>query len=258
MSGDITIKKSTYNRLIIGIIAALVVAAFLGGYLVGNLGPAKNSTVTFPTPIPTYNPTPNPTVAPTQPSPQAKIAISIGNSPVMGNSTASITMVEFSDFQCPFCGAFFSQTFPQVEKNYIDSGKIRFVFKNMPLTSIHPNALEAALAAQCANEQGKFWEYHDWLFTNQNSWVNLNNTDVAKSFKQYASMLGLDTNSFNSCLSSEKYSTAVNKDEQDGTIYGVTGTPTFFIGNDQKGYATISGAQPFSVFQQQLDSELSG
>lgn len=254
LSGDITIKKSTYNRLIVGIVAALVVAAFLGGYMVGNFSPSKNAVVN--TPIPTY--VPSPAVAPTQPNTLAKIAISIGDSPVMGSSSASVTMVEFSDFQCPFCGAFFSQTFSQVEKNYIDSGKVKFVFKNMPLTSIHPNALEASLAAECANEQGKFWQYHDWLFTNQNSWVNLNSTDVTKAFKQYASMLGLDANSFDSCLDSEKYSTAVNKDSQDGATYGVTGTPTFFVGNDQKGYVTISGAQPFSVFQQQLDSQLSG
>lgn len=239
-------------------ISALVVAAFLGGYLAGNMGAAKNSGLTVPMPIPTYNPVPAPAAAPAQPSPPAKIAISIGGSPVIGSAAASVTMVEFSDFQCPFCGAFYSQTFSQVEKNYIDSGKIRFVFKNMPLTSIHPNALEAALAAECANEQGKFWQYHDWLFTNQNSWVGLNSTGVTGAFKQYASMLGLDTGRFNSCLDSEKYSSAVNKDSQDGAAYGVTGTPTFFIGSDQKGYVAISGAQPFSVFAQQLDSELSG
>lgn len=258
MSGDITIKKSTYSKLVVGIVLALVVAAFLGGYIVGSYGPSKNAQVTIPTPIPTYVPTPSPAAVPAQPNVPAKISIAVGDSPAMGSSSAAITMVEFSDFQCPFCGAFFSQTFPQVEKNYIDSGKIRFVFKNMPLTSIHPNALEAALAAQCANEQSKFWQYHDWLFTNQNSWVELNDTDATMAFKQYASMLGLDTSSFDSCLDSKKYSSAVSKDAQDGATYGATGTPTFFIGNDQKGYVTISGAQPYSVFQQQLDLQLSG
>ncbi|MDE1862692.1 MAG: DsbA family protein [Thaumarchaeota archaeon] len=236
-------------------VAALVAVAFLGGYLAGGFNAAKSNAASQPAQVPTNFPTANYSATP---SPQARIAVSVGDSPAMGSPTAPVTMVEFSDFECPFCGAFFSQTFPQVEKNYIDPGKVRFVFKNMPLTGIHPNALEAALAAECANEQGKFWQYHNWLFTNQNSWVSLNSTDVAKAFKHYASMLGLDNSTFNSCLDSEKYSTAVNQDEQDGSKYGVTGTPTFFIGNDQRGYTAVSGAQPFSVFQQQLDSELSG
>ncbi len=248
MSGDITIKKSTFNKLIIGIASALVIAAFLGGYVIGNLGETKTTTQNTYQPIPTQTPT--------QPSTQTRIAISIGDSPVMGNPNAPVTMIEFSDFQCPFCGEFFSQTLPDVEKRYIESGKVRLVFKNFPLENLHPNAMAAAIAAECANEQGKFWEYHNTLFENQTSWAQLSTTDAAKTFKQYASESGLDANSFNSCLDSGKYADKINKDQLDGSRYGVDGTPTFFIGNDKKGYMELGGSQPFSAFQQELDSEL--
>lgn len=248
MSGDITIKKSTYNKLIVGIVTVLVVAAFLAGYIVGNFGETKTVTQNTYQPIPTQ--------APDQPSTQTRIAISIGDSPFMGSSNAPVTMIEFSDFQCPFCGRFFSQALPDIEKNYIDSGKVRLVYKHFPLENLHSNAMAAAIAAECANEQGKFWEYHNTLFENQTSWAQLSAIDTAKAFKQYASELGLDANSFNSCLDSGKYTDKVNKDQKDGSQYGVNGTPTFFIGNDKKGYMELDGDQPFSSFKKELDSEL--
>jgi protein-disulfide isomerase len=247
MSDDITIKKSTYKKMIFSITAALVVAAFLGGILVGNLGETKtvqNTPQTMPTQVPS------------QPA-QTRIAVSIGDSPVEGNSNAPVTMIEFSDFQCPFCERFYSQTLSQVAQNYIDSGKVKLVFKNMPLENLHPNARAAALASECANEQGKFWEYHNKLFGGQASWAILSSVNASNTFKQYASQIGLDTNNFNSCVDSSKYSDKVNKDSKDGATYGVTGTPTFFIGSDKKGYTELVGAQPFSTFQQKLDSELS-
>ena len=246
MSDDITIKKSTYTRMIFGITAALVVAAFLGGVLVGSMGETKtvqNIPQTMPTQIPT------------QPSTD-RIAVTTGDSPVLGSSNAPVTMIEFSDFQCPFCSQYFTQTLPAVEKNYIDSGKVKLVFKNMPLENLHPNAKAAAMAAECANEQGKFWDYHNKLFSNQNSWANLSSVNVTSTFKQYALQIGLDTTNFNSCVDSSKYADKVNKDSKDGASYGATGTPTFFIGNDKKGYTKLVGAQPYATFQQALDSEL--
>jgi protein-disulfide isomerase len=248
MSGDITIKKSTFNKLIIGIVSSLVIVSFLSGYIIGNFGETKTMTQNTYQPIPTQTPIQSPG--------QTRIAISTGDSPVMGNPNAPVTMIEFSDFQCPFCDQFFSQTLPDVEKNYIEPGKVRLVFKNFPLVNLHPNAMTAALAGECSNEQGKFWKYHDILFRNQASWSQLNPTDASKTFKQYASNIGLDTSSFNLCFDSGKYADRINKDLQDGSAYGVNGTPTFFIGNDKKGYTELDGAQPFSVFQQELDSEL--
>ena len=194
------------------------------------------------------------TTTPTQP--QTRIAIPVGDSPVLGMSSAPVTMIEFSDFQCPFCEKYFSQTLPGIEKNYVDSGKVKLVFKNMPLENLHPNAKQAALAAECANEQNKFWDYHNKLFANQDGWANLSSVNATNIFKQYAAQIGLDTNSFNSCVDSSKYDTSVNKDAQDGKTYGATGTPTFFIGSDSKGYTKLVGAQPYAVFQQALDSEL--
>jgi protein-disulfide isomerase len=254
MSGDITIKKSTFNKLIIGIASALVVAAFLGGYVIGNLGETKNPSGN----LPQMQIIPQPTQPqPTQAAGNSRVFIPIGDSPAIGSSSASVTMIEFSDFQCPFCGQFYSQTLPQVTQNYIDSGKVKLVYKNLPLENLHPNARAAALAAECANEQGKFWQYHNKLFESQGTWAGLGSTDAAKTFKQYAAGLGLDASSFNACVDSAKYSDKVNKDLQDGTNYGASGTPTFFIGNDKKGYIKLVGAQPFSAFQQELDSELS-
>jgi len=208
----------------------------------------QQKTQTYPSVIPAT------TQATTQA--QARIAVPVGDSPVLGMSDAPVTMIEFSDFQCPFCSQYFSQTLPSIEKNYVDSGKVKLVFKNMPLENIHPNARAAALAAECANEQGKFWDYHNKLFANQKSWANLGSINATSTFKQYASQIGLDTTNFNSCVDSGKYADKVNKDSQDGASYGATGTPTFFIGNDKKGYTKLVGAQPYSTFQQAIDSEL--
>jgi protein-disulfide isomerase len=253
MSNDITIKKSTYNKFIIGLVTSLIVAAFFGGYILGTHSETKTITTQS-----TYQAIPSHTFAQPNslPNPQTKMAISVTNGHMIGNSTAPITLIEFSDFGCPFCGKFFSDTLPDIEKNYVETGKVRFVFKNFPLGNIHPNAVTAAISAECANEQGAFWKYHDILFKNQVGWAQINSTDASKIFKQYASKLGLDENQFSSCLDSGKYTDKITKDEQDGTSYGVDGTPTFFIGNDKIGYMQIGGAQPLLVFQQEIDSEL--
>lgn len=102
-----------------------------------------------------------------------KVSVSNGHLPMLGKQNAKVTIIEFSDFQCPFCEQFFTKTFAQIKKTYIDTGKVKLYFRQYPLTSIHPNAQIAAEAAECANAQGKFWQFHDMLFTNQASWVNL-------------------------------------------------------------------------------------
>jgi protein-disulfide isomerase len=121
------------------------------------------------------------------------------NAPTQGKPGAPVTFIEFSDFQCPFCGSFFTQTEPQLLKTYVDTGEVKLVYKQFPMDGLYPNAREAALASECANEQGKFWPYHNSLFGNQTTWVNQNSTQVANTFKNYASALKLDTTSFNSC-----------------------------------------------------------
>ncbi len=171
------------------------------------------------------------------------VNVSIDDDPVKGSENALVTIIEFSEYQCPFCKRFFEQTLPQIEENYIETGKVRYVFRDFPL-SFHQYAQKAAEASECADEQGKFWEYHDKLFENQDA-LDIN------SLKQYAKDLGLDTAKFSSCLDSGKMASEVEKDFTDGSEYGVGGTPGFFINGIK-----VVGAQPYSVFEEIIEQEL--
>ena len=172
--------------------------------------------------------------------PRQKIAAS--NSPSKGSASAPIEMIEFSDFQCPFCLRA-NPTVQQVLNTYGD--RIRFVYRHYPLPN-HPNARPAAEAAACANEQGKFWPFHDRLFANP---AKLSDADL----KQGAAELGLDTSKFNACVDSHKLKAQIDADVRAGEDAGVDGTPAFFINGRM-----ISGAQPFDVFKKVIDEELKG
>ena len=201
--------------------------------------------------------TPRSTPQPTQPPGPQIIQGLLDDDPVKGNPDATVTIVEFSDFQCPFCQRFHQTTLPLILENYVDTGKVKFVYRDFPIQSLHPNgAFPAALASECADEQGMFWQYHDKLFQTQKNWERLATKDVGNEFKTFAEELGLDANQFNDCFNSGKYLDEINNDLQDGTSYGITGTPGFFIGNDEMGYIKVSGAQPYSVFQNILDQML--
>jgi len=132
------------------------------------------------------------------------------NDPSKGDKKAPIVMIEFSDFQCPFCAKFYSETYKQIETDYINTGKVRIVFRDLPL-SFHENAQKAAEAAECANEQGKFWEMHDKLFENQQA-LEIND------LKKYASDLNLDATKFNNCLDTGKYASEIQKDAADAEV----------------------------------------
>lgn len=177
-----------------------------------------------------------------------RVAVSPDDDPALGRAEAPVVIVEFSDFQCPYCARFAQQTFPQLKREYIDTGKVRLVFRDFPL-SFHQNAALAAEAAQCAHEQGRFWEYHDRLFAGQGEWSG--SANAGQVFAGYAEGLGLDGARFRECLSSKRYAAEVQKDFNDGKGYGVTGTPTFFING-----VKLVGAQPFSAFQQAIEAEL--
>ncbi len=183
-----------------------------------------------------------------QPS-QDPVDVPIGDAFSIGEPDAPITIVEFTDYQCPYCGRHFQQTYPQLLANYVDTGLVRYVFKDFPLTSIHPQAFEAAEAARCAGEQDAYLEMHDVLFSRQNEWGV---ADAATLFTGYAEELGLDAEAFATCLSDGRYEGAVQADLEDGIQLGVTGTPGFFING-----RFLSGAQPYAVFQQALDNMLS-
>jgi len=160
---------------------------------------------------------------------------------IRGDFNAPITLVEFSDFECPFCARHFP-TLNEILREY--QGKVRLVYKHFPLP-FHPNAQKAAEASECAAEQGKFWEYHDKLFENFSEGYSL------EKFKQWAKDLGLDSDRFDNCLNSGKYSQKVQKDIQEGNQKGVEGTPATFV-NGQ----LISGALPYEVFKQIIDNLL--
>jgi protein-disulfide isomerase len=162
--------------------------------------------------------------------------------PYLGSMDADVEIVVFSDFQCPFC-ARAVPIIKQIEQEYGDMVKI--VFRDFPL-SFHQNAQKAAEAAECADDQGSFWEYHDRLFENQNS------LDV-NSLIGYAGDLGLDSEQFEACLNSGTHAQEVLEDFQDGRALGVTGTPTFFINGIK-----LVGAKPFAEFKAIIDSELGG
>lgn len=170
--------------------------------------------------------------------------------PVLGKSDAKVTIVEFSDFQCPYCRAFFEDTYGQIKKQYVDTGKVRIIYRDYPL-SFHPAAKPAALAANCANEQGKFWEYHDKMFTEQGKQGTGTISFGANELKAWASQIGMNMSQFNSCLDSAKYAAAVDEDTKAGSAAGVTGTPSFFIDGE-----LIVGAQPFATFKATIDKAL--
>ncbi|MFB5607758.1 MAG: DsbA family protein [Candidatus Nitrosomaritimum yanchengensis] len=194
-----------------------------------------------------------------QPTPQQApqpVIISLDDDPIRGDPNAPITIVEFSDFQCPFCARFHVQTLPSIIEEYIAEGKVNLVYRDFPIQSIHPNALPAAVAAECADEQGKYWEYHDTLFEKQNSWNRLDSNTAITTFSQYATDIGLEQEQFDSCLQTGKYLEEVQGDLRDGREYDITGTPGFFIGNEDIGFVKVNGAQPFEVFKSIIDAQL--
>jgi len=175
---------------------------------------------------------------------KSPVEVSEDDDTVLGDKNAKVTIIEFSDYQCPFCKKFYEETLPLLKTNYINTGKAKLIYRDYPLSSIHPNAQKAAEAAECAGEQNKYYEYHDKLFKNQNS---LGIEDL----KKYAKELGLNINIFNDCLDSNKMASEVQKDLEEGQNIGVDGTPAFFING-----RPLVGAQPFEAFKNLIEQEL--
>jgi protein-disulfide isomerase/plastocyanin len=169
--------------------------------------------------------------------------VPVDDDAIKGDVNAPVTIIEFSDFECPFCGKYIMETYPQIVEDYIESGKVRYVFRDFPL-SFHPNAQKAAEAAECAGEQGMYWEMHDYLFANQD-YLEVEN------LKGYAKDLELDTEEFDECLDSGAMEEEVLADLLEGQSFGVSGTPGFFINGKM-----ISGAQPYEVFVQEIEAAL--
>ena len=231
-SGSLTFKKSTLWKVSTFVFAALlVISIFTGGFR--GKDNITGGTVNIPD-------------VPEIPTGIASVNAEdfVDDDPVLGNKNAPLTIVEFSDFQCPFCKRARDDAVAQIEEQYVKTGKVKFVYRDFPLTSIHPMAQKSAEAAECADDQGKFWEMHDKIFEEQAS-LSLSN------LKQWAVELGLKANDFNKCLDSGKYTNEVNKDASDAQRAGGQGTPYFVVGE-----AIVSGAQPFAAFQQAIESQL--
>ncbi len=179
--------------------------------------------------------------------------VRVSGKPSLGREDAPVTMVEFSDYQCPFCKRHFLTVLPIIKKEYIDTGKVRYVFRDFPIASLHPQAKKGHEAAYCAGEQNKYWEMHDTLF------------EISKDFsvpalKRYAQGIGLDGDRFNNCLQSGKYASRIEKEIAEGVKAGVRGTPSFFIGPSESGGkitgTIVRGAQPLNRFRQVIENVL--
>ena len=191
---------------------------------------------------------------PAAPAPPEKVQMSVGNGWYsIGNADAPVTLVEFADYQCPYCKRFHSDAYAQLKKDYIDTGKVRFVSRDLPL-EFHPFALRAAEAVRCAADQGKYWEFRDALFSN----ADPPNDDV---IKKTATTLSLDQNALQSCLTSDKYKADVQKDAAEAATLQISGTPSFVLARSSKDKldgVRLVGAQPYATFDSAIREMLKG
>jgi len=179
------------------------------------------------------------------------VFLGVDDDPMLGSPTAKVLIIEFGDYQCPSCRMFWKDVEPRIKKEYIDTGKAKLVFRDFPIVQIHPEALLAAMAVDCAGEQDKYWQYHDKVFREQYNKGDDLVRFKAADLKKWAKDTGIDSAKFDQCLDSEKYKNEVLKDKADGEAVSVQGTPTFFINGH-----VIGGAQAYPAFKNLIDSLL--
>ncbi|MEK7166341.1 MAG: DsbA family protein [Patescibacteria group bacterium] len=239
-----------FNSLLIG---ALVIGAFVIGslwtkvqYLEKGGGALAQGTANNQQPA-----------AAAQPQQPTKGIASVDDDPVLGDKNAPVTIIEFSDYECPFCKRHFEDTFPQLVKEYVDKGKVKIVYRDFPLSFHDPMATKEAVAANCAKEQGgdkKYFEFHDEIFKRTTSNGNGLNDDKIQTI---AKDLGLNTGKFTSCLSNKAMEDEVKKDIADGSAAGASGTPSFIVGKSSSDGKIdgdlVVGAQPFAAFKAVID-----
>jgi protein-disulfide isomerase len=248
------------------ILAIVMVAFFVGGFFTAfavsgaKIGAATGASgsgsaaAAAPAPPPAVVPSATgDAAAPSGPT----IAGLLDDDDAIGQASAPVVIVEFSDYQCPFCRRFWAQTYSQIKKDYIDTGKVKLIFRDFPLSSIHPAAQKSGEAAECAGEQGKYYEAHDKLFEKQQlqgSGTVDYSVDDMKTW--LAEISGIDAAKLNSCLDSGKYASEVEADFNAGVAAGVSGTPSFFVGKVGGTAQNLVGAQPFSAFKSAIDALL--
>lgn len=241
-------KKEKTNKIMLGSQIATVLLLLVVVFQLNGLNANVQALESSPTGAVAANQpaqaAPQPQAAPPSPTiGSEQVTAMLEGAQMKGDKNAPVTIIEFSDFECPFCARFYSNTLPQIEDQYIKTGKVKFAYKHFPL-SFHAQAQKAGEASECAGDQGKFWEMHDVLFEKGVA-------GGVASFKQYAADLNLDAGDFDACLDTGKYADKVLKGLQEGSAVGVRGTPGFLIDGQ-----LVSGAQPFSVFQQVIDAAL--
>lgn len=240
-SGKNAVKKVNVTYILFFL---LIVAAFLIGVLFTQVQFLKNGSAM----VGTTDVTADTTGSNVQAGP---VDVDTGKLPILGDKNAKVTLVEFSDFQCPFCKQMFEESFPQIKKDFIDTGKAKFAYRHYPLTTLHPNAQKAAEASECANAQGKFWDYHDQLFTNQADWEALDSAGALDKFVEYANTVGIDGEALRECVSSGKMAENVKKDVEAGSKVGVDGTPATFVNG-----ILVSGAVPYEEIKAQIETAI--
>ncbi len=198
------------------------------------------------------SPTINAPVGPAVPTTTLAPVGTIDGNRIIGNPQAKVTLVLYEDFQCPFCGKFFKESEQNIREIYVKNGNVRLVYRDFAF--LGPESIKASEAARCADDQGKFWNYYDYLFTHQNGENQGAFSDP--NLKSFAKVLGLDTTSFNKCLDDSKYAQAIADSKTEAGTAGVTGTPKGFILKNGKVVDTIDGAIPFEIIKQKLDAAL--
>jgi len=195
---------------------------------------------------------PAPTIQQTGPSEITSDTFFSNGSPILGNPNAPVILVEFGDYQCHFCNVFFHSTEEDILKNYVQTGKVKMIFKDYNI--IGPDSVNASNGAHCANDQGLFWEYHDILYSN---WTGENNGWASsKNLEKFAQEIGLDVETWSECMENGTHSQTILASNDDAKDLGLTGTPAFFvIGPDNK-VTKLSGAQPLEVFEKAFDEIL--
>jgi protein-disulfide isomerase len=181
--------------------------------------------------------------------------LNVEGAPTKGDPRAKVTVIEFSDYECPFCSRYTRDTWPLLEKAYVKTGKVKYVFRNFPIPALHKQAVKAHQAAHCAGEQSKYWEMHDLLFANT---PKLGQSALI----DYAGRAGLNVDLFQACLASGKHLAQIQQDMSEAKRAGVTGTPTFFLGltpasgERMQVVRVLTGAQPYAAFEQVIDAML--
>ena len=251
-------KKSFFDQLdprsalLVGLVGGVLALGTIGfvvlGFMVYKNGglalSGSNNNYVAPTPT-AQDPSNQPTQTPPSGTP---VNVGVGHFPLKGNKNAKVTIVEFADFRCPFCERFFKDAAAGIMKDYVNTGKVQYYFRSFAF--LGPESTLTSEAAECANEQGKFWQMHDWLYQHQAS-----ESDTAYYSKEnlikYAGQVGLNVGKFTTCLNSGKFSANVAKDLSEGQAAGVNGTPTTFVNG-----VPIVGAQPYASLKAAIEAAL--